>query len=86
MCTSLHLKSKIQGFFPRCRITTFNTRGLIPGDKIGPTNFEVSDNQFMLMKMFCLCPYIYLPANFINIRLRERTDIYKLGLEAQFLV
>ena len=40
----------------------------------------------MLLKVFCLCPYIYLPANFINIRLRERTDIYKLGLEAQFLV
>ena len=40
----------------------------------------------MLLKVFCLCPYIYLPANFNNIRLRERTDIYKLGLEAQFLV
>ena len=40
----------------------------------------------MLLKVFCLCPYIYLPANFNNIRLRGRTDIYKLGLEAQFLV
>ena len=37
----------------------------------------------MLLKVFCLCPYIYLPANFINIRLSSTLELVVISNNMQ---